>query len=121
MPTEDLRSELRGLTPGLAAQDVKRIEGALASCWQKLRGSVEGGMEARKLCGRTEGMRWEPPTLTFDIDRHGVFVNGSTRVERQTWEIDTSRGMARIVGTPIAMRPWMPVWMSNHSLPNPSP
>ena len=46
-------------------------------------------MWASKL-GRMEKVEWQPPYLTFSIERHGATVKGSTRAELQNWQVDTS-------------------------------
>jgi hypothetical protein len=55
-------------------------------------------MAAYKLSGRTEGLEWKPPMLTFNIERHGGFVNGSTRAEVQKWEVDLDHETASLKG-----------------------
>ncbi len=44
-------------------------------------------MHAGKL-GRMEDVRWEPPVLSFRIERHGAMGVGSTRAELQNWRVD---------------------------------
>lgn len=56
-------------------------------------------MEAYKLLGRMEQVRWEPPVLSFIVERHGETVNGSTRAELQHWEVAVENRTARIVKT----------------------
>ena len=53
-------------------------------------------MIASKLRDRTEEMRWEPPTLSFNIERHGAFVMSSSRAEVQEWRIDLDRETAKL-------------------------
>lgn len=48
---------------------------------------VETAMTANKL-SRWEQPTWSPPTLNFDIERHGATVMGSSRAEVQRWAID---------------------------------
>jgi hypothetical protein len=55
-------------------------------------------MAAYKLSGRTEDLEWKPPVLTFNIERHGGFVNGSTRAEVQKWEVDLDQETASLMG-----------------------
>ncbi len=45
-------------------------------------------MHAGKLRGRMEQVAWNPPRLSFVIERHGATVNGSSRAEVQQWEIN---------------------------------
>jgi hypothetical protein len=44
-------------------------------------------MNAGKLA-RMEAVRWEPPILSFTIERHGAMALGSTRAELQRWRVD---------------------------------
>jgi len=54
-------------------------------------------MKSEKLSGRTERMAWQPPMLTFTIERHGGTVNGSSRAELQHWQVDTAAWTAEII------------------------
>jgi hypothetical protein len=65
----------------------------LASCWDELKGADQTAMEPWKLA-RTEEMSWNPPILSFFIERHGATVAGSTRAELQHWSIDIHRRTA---------------------------
>ncbi|WP_395739414.1 hypothetical protein [Prosthecobacter sp.] len=93
-----LKEFLMGLPPG-AQLDVGQVEFLLEEAWGSLRGARDGGMKAHKIRGRTEGMSWEPPLLSFEIERHGGTVNGSTRAEMQRWCVDVVAHTAEIVGT----------------------
>lgn len=90
-----LKDYLMGLAPG-AALEVGEVEFFLAEAWRSLRGAREGGMQAQKIRGRTEDMAWNPPLLTFSIERHGGTVNGSTRAEIQRWCVDVAAHTAEI-------------------------
>jgi hypothetical protein len=54
-------------------------------------------MAAYKLGGRVEEPRWDPPLLTFIIERHGGTVLGSSLAELQHWQIDTESNRAEII------------------------
>ena len=57
--------------------------------WDKFEGSGQTKMDVGKI-GRDdspEDLTWDPPDLSFTIDRHGGTVMGSTRAERQTWTL----------------------------------
>jgi hypothetical protein len=91
---DELRHYLRRVAPG-AITDKRRIEEVLAPAWADLKGSTgEFGMEGRKLFGRMEDVEWNPPVLTFRIERHGGTVAGSTRAELQTWNVNADAGTA---------------------------
>lgn len=93
-----LRDHLMALPPG-AVLDTNGLDGLLADCWGDLERAYDGGMEASKLLGRMESIHWQPPILTFVIERHGGTVCGSTRAELQHWEVDVERSTATIVKT----------------------
>jgi hypothetical protein len=79
--------------------DREQIEFLLTQAWPSLRGSRAGGMQSHKIRGRTEDLSWNPPQLTFAIERHGGTVNGSTRAEMQHWRVDVAAHTADIVFT----------------------
>ena len=84
-----LRDLLKGIRPG-RIEDSGDLEKALAACWDDLGGDV-GGMKPEKLHNRMEEVEWNPPILTFQIERHGGAVMGSSRAEMQHWEVDIDR------------------------------
>jgi hypothetical protein len=69
----------------------------LAECWKELKGNGLGGMTADKL-RRVETFAWAPPLLTFTIERHGAYVNGSTRASVQHWQVNVEQGTAELTG-----------------------
>lgn len=77
-------------------EHVHEIERLLARCWNLLGGFDAGGMDASKPIGRAEDMNWVPPVLQFAIERHGAFVNGSTRAEVQRRHVDLDRAEATL-------------------------
>ncbi len=76
---------------------VVRIEALLAQCWHELEGGDEEGMEGSKLRDRMYVVRWDPPVLSFEIERHGGTVLNSTRAERHRWEVDVRTKTASCV------------------------
>ncbi|HVX13053.1 MAG TPA: hypothetical protein VHC22_17855 [Pirellulales bacterium] len=74
-----------------------QIDNMLSACWDKLDGANEGGMQGHKLIGRMENVEWQPPFLSFTIERHGGTVLGSTRADLQHWQIDIERKTASLV------------------------
>src|SRR5690606_20033084 len=91
---EKLRSLLSGQPAG-PVDDDSDVEGFLVTCWPVLKGGDGGGMDVSKLVGRIESLAWEPPHLTFKIERHGRFVMGSGRAEMQSWAVNVNSGVAR--------------------------
>lgn len=68
----------------------------LANAWDALGGSHAGGMGAKKLYGRVEEPRWDPPVLTFRIERHGGAAMGSTRARLHEWSVNVDDFSARV-------------------------
>ena len=66
----------------------------LASCWDELDGGSEQGMEGLKLYYRVEDLCWQPPLLSFRIERHGATVQGSVYAEMQGWSVNVEEGSA---------------------------
>ena len=65
-----LRALLAVVKAGPLADETKlEVEQLLAAAWPEE--CDEGSMQPYKLLGRTEDMQWEPPVLSFDIERHG--------------------------------------------------
>lgn len=74
------------------------IDGPLANAWDDLENrGICGGMTAIKIFGRLEKLEWKPPVLSFQIERHGATVFGSTRAEMQHWEVNVEAGTREIV------------------------
>jgi len=92
---KEIRSYLAALPQG-RIEDTGKIESLLAACWDELSGSEEGGMLGYKLCSRTENMEWNPPLLTFEIERHGATVHGSVSAELQSWVVDVNLASAQL-------------------------
>jgi hypothetical protein len=95
-----LRDRLATVDPGTIADDniQGEIEYLLGDAWDELAADY-GGMKPSKLRSRTEAMIWQPPVLSFKIERHGGTVNGSTRAEIQTWEVHLEAGTARFANS----------------------
>jgi hypothetical protein len=92
---DKLRRYLAGMPTG-AVGTADPIEKLLAQDWDEFEGSDDGGMKAYKLLGRTEKMEWNPPLLTFSLERHGGTARGSTRAEIQSWTINIETGTASV-------------------------
>ena len=96
---KQLETILVGLNTGLLNDiDTSRVEGFLAEHWDQLVKDVDGGMQVFKVVDRTEKMEWQPPVLSFKIERHGRTVLGSSRAELQHWQLDTAACVATFNG-----------------------
>lgn len=93
---DQLDSYLAMLPPGPIA-DTAELERLLAPCWHEFAGGDDGGMEGRKLLRRMERVMWNPPLLTFIVERHGGTVLGSTRATLQEWTVDLKKRTASLV------------------------
>ena len=81
---------LRTYLDGIGAGDVSELDGLpalIAKCWNALTIADAQGMKPEKL-DRMEQVRWNPPLLFFEIERHGGMVKGSVYAEIQAWRID---------------------------------
>ena len=88
-----LKARLFTLAPGEVAESGS-IAGLLSGCWHEFAGANSHRMHAGKL-GRIETVRWDPPVLSFRIERHGSIGLGSTRAELQNWRVDLDRKTAQ--------------------------
>ncbi len=88
---DQLRKYMMTVPPG-KVDDTGRLDDLLADCWDQLDQTGIGGMYPEKLLDRMENITWNPPTLKFDIERHGAAKFGSTRAEIQRWEINIDNG-----------------------------
>jgi hypothetical protein len=89
-----LRSTPVGLMPAETRMQVRKMLGA---CWTEFAGSTESKMAYWKAV-REEGaddLVWDPPILSFTVERHGAMVLGSSRVEKQEWKLDLQHKTAQ--------------------------
>jgi hypothetical protein len=92
---QTLLNELKDTPPGpIDATAYDKIINLLAACWGGLKGANDTSMEPWKL-DRAEDLSWNPPCLTFTVERHGATMLGSSRAELQTWSVDLQLGAAR--------------------------
>ena len=96
MALAEINAYLAALAPGkLSSEDNGELIGLLFRCWEMLAGGTDGGMAASKLSGRAEQFYWEPPVLSFCIERHGAIVKGgSSRAEVQGWMVNLESATA---------------------------
>ena len=94
-------------SPGALTKDVcDKVVPLLRECWQDFRGWDETSMQPWKL-DRAEELHWNPPLLSFTIERHGAIVLGSTRAELQRWKLNLTTRTAQ--GLPQGYRQLRPV------------
>lgn len=92
--TRKLREFLKDLQPGPVPKDLQgNLKILIALYWDNLSGSKDCAMATYKV-ERMEDPNWNPPIFTFIIERHGATVLGSTRAERQLWELNVDIGEA---------------------------
>lgn len=91
-----LASELTRLPVG-PISDEGTVRSLLYDAWDDLFITNHGGFERSKHIGRAVNLTWDPPCLTFDIERHGGFVQGSSRADIQSWRVDVQGNSATYV------------------------
>jgi hypothetical protein len=92
---ERLRELLQTVKPGLI-EDTYAINTLMYESWDYFDGSSAQGMNRDKLFCRVEDLEWDPPCLTFVIERHGAMVvGGSIKKEKQHWTLDLDEFTAR--------------------------
>jgi hypothetical protein len=85
---QTLLDELKNTPPGpIEAGACDKIINLLAACWSELKGANDTSMAAWKL-HRAEDLSWNPPVLSFMIERHGATVLGSSRAELHEWTVN---------------------------------
>ena len=77
---------LDSLPPGELEVTSRLIE-LLGAYWYQLPDSTFEGMTKGKL-QRMEDVKWDPPKLSFSIERHGGTMMGSTRAYLHRWVVD---------------------------------
>ena len=98
-PISELHSFLKELPTGeIQDSDENRKDNLklLASAWELLKGSSDQNTYSLKI-GRAESFRWNPPILSFVMERHGGYAYGSSRANLHHWEVDVEQGTANIV------------------------
>ena len=95
----ELRNLLREVSPG-AVLETDTLERLLVACWNQFNGADSQGMKADKLIGRIGDAWWDPPVLSFEIERHGGVALGSVYAEVQSWSIDLEQLTASCTRAP---------------------
>lgn len=90
-----LRSMLVDRQPGPVDAELEdQIMQILSADWDGISGATAAAMNSGKL-DRREDMSWDPPNLSFRIERHGGMAFGSTRAELQRWTANLDTGEVR--------------------------
>jgi len=106
---KELRKLLDGIAPGPIRGDIREeIVDLLAGCWDVF-DRPDTKLDAHKL-SRIESLRWNPPILSFTIERHKGIVHGSTRAELQHWSVDLNSVTADYTGTYHQVYPRQAPW-----------
>jgi hypothetical protein len=74
--------------------DEGTVRSLLYDAWDDLLISNHGGFNKDKHIYRAVNLTWNPPYLTFDVERHGGFVQGSSRADIQSWSVDIQANSA---------------------------
>jgi len=89
IPLRDLLTSLQDALI-LSKEEVLRLIPLLRDCWPQIPGGYDNKMSAIKL-DRMEKVEWDPPNLSFTIERHGATVYGSSRAELHQWTINVDK------------------------------
>jgi hypothetical protein len=93
----DMLQYLQNLPGGpISAEKRDTVLNLLKDCWGEFTGSADTKMGSWKVVrdGGPVDLTWSPPVLSFTIDRHGSLVLGSTRAEKQHWDLDLEKRTA---------------------------
>jgi hypothetical protein len=94
--------------PGPITAHPETVIRLLTEAWGHLSGSTDTSMEAYARDGGPADLEWNPPILSFTIERHGGTVLGSTRAEKQRWSVDVVQRAATHGLTPGARKARFP-------------
>lgn len=93
-PFKLLRQLLTNLSSGQVPQDIQpELIQLLEDCWDMFDGSDQEGMGVYKI-QRMKDPWWNPPILSFTIERHEATMLGSLRAEIQEWTMDVDHRVA---------------------------
>jgi hypothetical protein len=97
MAVESIVGVLSGVPAGaIPASMFNELFKLVEASWHEFAGSDETSMGAGKILrdAGPEDVSWNPPCLSFTIERHGGTVLGSKRAERQRWTLNLERRTA---------------------------
>jgi hypothetical protein len=75
--------------------DAEALKQVLENCWDDIEGSDTHSMSSNKLSGGLEKVTWQPPILSFTIERHGETVQGASRAETYEWQVNVDEAQAK--------------------------
>ena len=85
------RKLVEALNAALVDGDNEKSKSLLTELWPHLSGSNETAMADHKV-DRADRLVYEPPFVTFAVERHGAMVAGaSSRAELQSWVVDLEK------------------------------
>jgi hypothetical protein len=94
---EELATVLQNIPAGLIPTAMRAdVLNLLSGCWEQFDGSTDSNMAHWKVIreGGATDMAWDPPVLSFVVERHGATVLGSTRAEKQRWLLNLEKKTA---------------------------
>lgn len=80
--------------------ETDKLAPLLKAVWNEFEGGMDSGMAAYKI-DRMNEAKWQSPILSFVIERHGAAKYGSSRAERQWWQLnlETRQASNSVVGS----------------------
>ena len=90
----ELRAYVASIPSG-HIDETSSLEDVLSGCWYEFSGSNADKMAGYKLHNRIEQVTWEPPLLSFKIERHGGTARGSSRADIYSWELNVEEQVAK--------------------------
>lgn len=96
---ETLINYLKNVDPGLILE-TQQLERVLASNWYEFEGVEIESMENWKVLYRMENVVWQPPVLSFSIERHGSYMMGGSRAQMHRWSLnlETKKAEMKVIG-----------------------
>ena len=105
---QNLNQHLTALPSGPIG-DEGTVRSLLYHAWDHLLIGDDGGFKKDNHMHRVVNLVWDPPHLTFDIERHGGLVQGSIRAANQYWRVNVRSHCAdHTVFSSKQMRPASP-------------
>ena len=85
---DSIKAALKPIEPGpVPPEKYREIVALLSEAWDHLSGGDDQAMAGYKV-PRAEKLHWDPPNLTFRVERHGGTVFGSVYAEIQPWTVN---------------------------------